>query len=105
MIQRAIHLLLLLLPSLLPLSAQISSLERFVTQELYDDPTRFPHQIRNLGPNGEFTALFAVGSGSLFTLYIHPIIYDSVSKTFRQSDVPVAVDSFEALPLRGPRAA
>ena len=102
MIQRAIHLLLLLLPSLLPLSAQISSLERFVTQELYDDPTRFPHQIRNLGPNGEFTALFAVGSGSLFTLYIHPIIYDSVSKTFRQSDVPVAVDSFEALPFEGP---
>lgn len=84
-------------------SAQISSLDRFVTQELYDDPTRFPHQIRDLGPNGEFSALYAIGSGSLFTLYIHPIIYDSASRLFRQSETPVAVDSFEALPFEGPK--
>lgn len=83
--------------------AQLSSLDRFVTQELYDDPTRFPHQIREFGPNGEFNALYAIGSGSLFTLYIHPIIYDSASHLFRQSNTPVAVDSFEALPFEGPK--
>lgn len=99
---RLVLALLLWLCALLPAGAQISSLERFITQELYDDPTRFPHQIRSFGTNGEFSALFPVGSGCLFTLYIHPIIYDSVSKTFRQSSTPVAVDSFEALPFEGP---
>jgi hypothetical protein len=95
-------MILLALGAARPLLAQINSLERFITQELYDDPTRFPHEIRTLGPNGEFSALFPVGSGCLFTLYIHPIVYDASSKMFRQSATPVAVDSFEALPFEGP---
>jgi hypothetical protein len=103
---RLFPILIALLVSLLgnrTVIAQISSLDRFITQELYDDPTRFPHQIRDLGPNGEFSALYPIGSGSLFTLYIHPIVYDSASRVFRQSDIPMAVDSFETLPFEGPK--